>query len=173
MPNAATSIIPIERIAASIYLIRGEKVMLDSDLAELYGTETKMLVRQMKRNIERFPDHFCFQLTKEEFDNLKCQIGTSSGWGGRRTEPYAFTEHGALMLSSVLKSDQAVKVSIAIVDTFIHMRQLLGMNKELAQKVAEHDHHIANLYAHVERLLKLPEPDKKQIGYILPKEERT
>ncbi|MCB9981823.1 MAG: ORF6N domain-containing protein [Rhodospirillales bacterium] len=159
------TVIPVERIAAAIYLIRGEKMMLDSDLAELYEVETKRLNEQVKRNSERFPEHFMFQLTHEEFENLKSQIATSSEWGGRRTPPYAFTEHGALMLSSVLKSEHAVRVSIAIVDTFVHMRRLLSTNEALARKVAQHDRQIANLYEHVERLLKWPEPEKKPIGY--------
>ena len=184
MTASTANIIPLERVASSIYVIRGEKVMFDSDLAQLYGIETKALNRAVKRNIERFPEHFMFQLTPEEFENLKCQIGTSSdkeaanlksqivtssGWGGRRTPPFAFTEHGALMLSSVLRSEQAVKVGIAIVDTFVHMRQLLATNEELARKVAEHDQHIANLYKHVEELLRLPEPQKNPIGYIKDK----
>ena len=88
------TVIPIERIASRIYLIRGEKVMLDSDLAELYGVETGALVRAMKRNARRFPEDFAFQLDPEEFENLKCQTGTSSQWGGRRTRPYCFTEQG-------------------------------------------------------------------------------
>lgn len=164
------SLIPIERIAAAIYVIRGEKVMLDSDLADLYETETKMLVRAMKRNINRFPGDFCFQLTQAEFENLKCQIGTSSGWGGRRTLPYAFTEHGALMLSSVLRSARAVEVSIAIVRAFTRLRQILATHDDVVRTLQEHDRQIQNLYAHVERLLKLPPADKKPIGYIWPEE---
>lgn len=173
MGEAAKNIVPLERIAAAIYVIRGEKVMLDSDLAELYGVETKMLVRAMKRNLERFPEDFCFQLDNEEFENLKYHLGTSSQWGGRRTCPYAFTEHGVLMLSSVLRSEKAVQVNIDIVRTFTHMRKLLATNEELARKVAEHDRHIANLYEHVEKLLRLPEPNKNPIGYIKPKEENN
>ncbi|MCG7861115.1 MAG: ORF6N domain-containing protein [Candidatus Thiodiazotropha endolucinida] len=164
------SVIPIERIAASIYLIRGEKVMLDSDLAELYGVETGALVRAMKRNIERFPDDFSFQLTKEEFENLKCQIGISSQWGGRRTPPYAFTEHGALMLSSVLRSARAVEISISVVRTFTRLREMLALHKDVARKIEEHDRQIANLYAHVERLLTPATNKKNPIGYIWDKE---
>ncbi len=164
------SVIPIERIAASIYLIRGEKVMLDSDLAELYGVETGALVRAMKRNIERFPGDFSFQLTKDEFENLKCHIGISSQWGGRRYPPYAFTEHGALMLSSVLRSARAIDISIAVVRTFVRLREILATNEELARKVSEHDRQIANLYAHVERLLTPAANKKNPIGYIWDKE---
>lgn len=146
------TIIPIERIADKIYIIRGEKVMLDADLAELYGVETKVLLQSVKRNIDRFPEDFMFQLTEDEFENLRSQIVTSS-WGGRRYTPYVFTEHGALMLSSALRSEQAIKVSIAVVRTFVRLREMLATNKELAQKIARHDKQIANLYAHVERLL--------------------
>lgn len=98
----AQPLIPIERIASQIYLIRGEQVMLDSDMADLYGVETGALVRAMKRNNDRFPEDFVFELTEDEFGNLRCQIGISSQWGGRRRPPYAFTEQGVAMLSSVL-----------------------------------------------------------------------
>lgn len=171
MSKPSDSIIPLERIASTIYLIRGEKVILNSDLAELYGVETKRLNEQVKRNIERFPEHFMFQLSNEELENLRSQIATSSEWGGRRTAPYVFTEHGALMLSSILRSERAVKVSIAIVDTFVKMRKLLATNEELAQKVAEHDQQIGNLYKHVEQLLRFPEPKKNPIGYIRTQDE--
>lgn len=171
MPKEAeNSIIPIERIATSIYIIRGEKVMLDTDLATLYGVETRRLNEQVKRNKERFPPHFMFQLSNTEFEDWRSQIATSNPATkmGLRRAPYAFTEHGVLMLSSILKSKQAIKVSIKIVDTFVHMRNLLATNKELARKIAEHDQQIANLYAHVEQLLKFPEPKKNPIGYIKP-----
>ena len=102
---ARESLIPLERIASQIYLIRGDQVMLDSDLAALYGIETGALTRAMKRNRERFPDDFCFQLSKEEFEILRRQTGISSQWGGRRYPPWAFTEHGVAMLSSVLRSN--------------------------------------------------------------------
>jgi len=102
------SLIPTDRIEKAILLIRGQKVMLDADLAALYGVETKMLVRAVKRNINRFPTDFMFQLSKEEFDNLRFHFGTSSYWGGRRYPPYAFTEQGVAMLSSVLRSQRAI-----------------------------------------------------------------
>ena len=111
--NSPLSVIPDETILSKILLIRGLKVMLDSDLADLYGVTTKRLNEQVKRNIYRFPDDFMFQLTESEFENLKSQFATSS-WGGRRTLPYAFTEHGVLMLSSVLNSELAIKVNIQI-----------------------------------------------------------
>ena len=111
------SVIPDEAVINKIYFIRNEKVMLDSDLAELYGVETKRVNEQVKRNIDRFPEDFMFQLTEIEFENLKSQIATSN-WGGRRTLPYAFTEHGVLMLSSVLNSDVAIKVNIHIMRVY-------------------------------------------------------
>lgn len=177
-----TNFIPNERIASAIYVIRGEKVMLDSDLAELYGVQTRVLNQAVKRNLDRFPEHFMFQLTEEEFENLKSQIATSnlkshivtsSEWGGRRSLPYAFTEHGALMLSSVLKSETAVKMGITVVETFVEMRKLLSSNEELARKVNEHDRHISNLYEHIERLLKLPKSSSNPIGYIWQEENKN
>ena len=128
-------IIPIERIQQSIYLIRKQKEILDKDLAELYGVETKALVRAVKRNIDRFPEDFMFQLNKSEFDTfLRCHNGTSS-WGGRRYLPYAFTEQGVAMLSSVLRSKRAVEVNIAIMRTFVKLRQFLADNALLRKKI--------------------------------------
>ena len=164
-------IIPIERIAEKIYLIRDEKVMLDSDLAELYDVPTKRLNEQVKRNIRRFPEDFMFQLTQEEFENLKSQFATSS-WGGRRTFPYAFTEQGVAMLSSVLHSDRAIDINVAIMRTFIRLREMLSTHKDLARKIEEHDQHIASLYAHVERLLTPTSENNKPIGYIWPKNDK-
>jgi len=130
-------------IESRILLIRGQKVMLDADLAELYEVETKELNRAVKRNIERFPDDFMFQLSAEEFDNLRFQFGTSSlksqigtsRWGGRRYPPYAFTEQGVAMLSSVLRSSRAIQVNIAIMRTFVQLRQMLSTNAELSRKL--------------------------------------
>jgi len=158
-------IIPIEIIERRIYVIRGQKVMLDSSLAELYDVETKTLVRQVKRNIDRFPEHYMFQLSVEEFENLRCQFGTSR-WGGRRYPPYAFTEQGIAMLSSVLRSKQAIRVSIAIIDTFVRMREILATHKDLADKINEHDGQIAYLFEQVEKLMVHPEPPKNPIGYV-------
>ena len=122
-----------------IYDIRGYRVMLDSDLAMLYEVETKMLNRAVKRNITRFPTHFMFQLTKEEWEDLKvrCQIGTSPKGGGRQYFPFVFTEQGVAMLSSVLHSEKAIQINIQIMDTFVRMRKWALDNKELAQKLAE------------------------------------
>jgi hypothetical protein len=164
------SIVPIERIASTIYVIRGEKVMLDSDLADLYGVETGALVRAVKRNIRRFPEDFVFQLNDLEFENLKCQSGTSSQWGGRRTRPFAFTEQGVAMLSSVLRSDRAADVNFAIMRAFVKLRQLLATNTELSRKVEEHDRKIAILFDTLQKLLTTPASNKNPIGYIHPKD---
>ena len=166
-----SSVIPIERIANAIYLIRNQKVMLDSDLADLYGVQTKVLNQAVSRNLNRFPEDFMFRLSDEEFENLRSQIVTSS-WGGRRTPPYAFTEHGVLMLSSVLRSERATQVNIAVVRTFVRMREILATHKDLARKVEQHDHQIAALYQHLQKLLEPPKSGKKNpIGYIWPKDE--
>ncbi len=164
------SLIPIERIASQIYLLRGDKVMLDSDLAALYGIETGALTRAMKRNRERFPSDFCFQLSKEEFEILRSQTGISSQWGGRRYPPWAFTEHGVAMLSSVLRSKRAVQLNVAIIRTFVRLRQVLASNEELAQKVAQHDRQIAALFTQVTALLEPPDPPRRHlIGFVSPK----
>lgn len=127
-------IIPALSIENKIYIFRGQKVMIDSDLSELYGVETKVLNQAVKRNSSRFPEDFMFQLSMEEFKILKSQIVTSS-WGGRRSPPYAFTEHGTVMLASILKSQTAVDVSIQIVKAFVKFRELLTSQTELAKKV--------------------------------------
>ena len=125
------SVVPIERIAVQIFLIRGENVMLDAALAELYGVETRTLVQAVKRNAERFPEDFMFQLSNKEFENLRSQIVMSS-WGGRRYPPYAFTEQGVAMLSGVFRSKTAVKVHVAIMRTFVRLRRMLAGNEEIA-----------------------------------------
>jgi hypothetical protein len=127
-------LIPIEIIENKIFVIRGQKVMLDSDLALLYGVETKNLNKAVKRNISRFPSDFMFELTTEEWANLKFQIGTSS-WGGRRKLPSAFTEHGVIMLSSVLNSERAVQVNIQIMRTFNKLRAIISNNKEIIERL--------------------------------------
>ncbi len=164
-------LIPMERIASQIYLIRGEKVMLDEDLATLYGVETKNLNRAVTRNRERFPADFMFQITQEEWTALRCQIGTSNeGRGGRRYAPHVFTEQGVAMLSSVLRSHLAAQVNVAIMRTFVRLRQVLATHEELARKVAQHDQQIATLFEHVQALLEPVRPPKKNpIGYIHPK----
>lgn len=123
-----------ENIASIIYMIRGEKVMLDMDLAGLYSVKTKSLKEAVRRNIDRFPNDFMFELTKEEFDNLKSQF-VSSNWGGVRYVPFAFTEQGVAMLSGILNSERAIAVNIAIMRTFVQMRKLMMSNMELSQRV--------------------------------------
>ena len=168
----AQTLIPIERIAQSIYLIRGEKVMLDRDLAALYGVKAIALRQQMKRNIERFPDEFMFQLTEDEVEILLSQnvIPSRKVLGGAL--PYAFTQEGVAMLSSVLKSKQAIQINIAIMKTFVRIREMLATNQDLARKVAQHDQHIAEIYKHLEKLLEPPKSSKRQIGYVQHKEKK-
>src|ERR1700733_2315483 len=130
--------LPLERITNSIYLIRDQKVILDSDLAQLYGVETGVLNKAVKRNAGRFPKDFMFQLTLQEVANLRFQFGISSlAHGGRRFRPFAFTEQGVAMLSSVLNSERAVQVNIAIMRAFIKLREVLATNQDLARKFAE------------------------------------
>lgn len=173
-PVQKPHVIPVERIASRIYLIRGEKVMLDSDLAELYRVPTRVLNQAVRRNGERFPEDFMFQLTKEELENWKSQIVTSNPGAkmGLRKSPLVFTEHGVAMLSSVLRSKKAVQINIAIIRTFVKIRQILSSNRELARKVQEHDRQIATLFDAVAKLLSPAPPAKKNsIGYIRPSED--
>jgi hypothetical protein len=165
-------LVTIENIESKILHIRGQKVMLDTDLADLYGVETKSLNRAIKRNIERFPTDFMFQLTSDEFANLKYQSGTSS-WGGRRTVPFAFTEHGAIMAASVLNSQRAIEISVHVVRAFVHLRDLVSSNKELSakldqleRKVAGHDRAIAELINAIRQLMAPSVPNNKRpIGF--------
>ncbi len=170
------SIISVERLEKSIYLIRGAKVMLDEDLARLYLVRTKALIQAVKRNKQRFPDDFMFQLTTEEYSILRSQIVTSSGRPGRRALPYAFTEHGISMLSSVLNSERAVEVNIAIVRTFVKMRQMIAGNKVLAQKLDElerrYDAQFKVVFNSIRELIKatpktapVPMATKRKIGF--------
>ncbi len=167
------SLIPIERIASQIYLIRGQKVMLDSDLATLYGVMTGRLNEQVKRNLRRFPEDFAFQLTQEEFAALMSQNAISNtGRGGRRKPPRVFTEQGVAMLSSVLRSDRAADVNVAIMRTFVRLRQVLATNEGLARTVARHDREIETLFKHVKALLEPPDsPEKHPIGFVTPEND--
>lgn len=165
--------IPQERIQQKIFLIRGHKVMLDRDLALLYGILTKNLNKAVSRNIGRFPADFMFRLTNAELQNLKFQNGTSS-WGGSRKMPRAFTEYGILMLSSVLKSERAIQVNIAIMRAFVRLKQVLATHKELAtklkkleQKVGKHNKLIIEIFEIIKQLTQpaaKPKP-KPQIGF--------
>jgi len=163
-------IIPQEIIESKIFFIRGYKVMLDRDLARLYGVETKYLIRQVKRNPLRFPEDFMFQLTSEEF--LRCQNVTSS-WGGRRYLPYAFTEQGIAMLSSVLNSERAIQVNIAIMRAFVKLRELMITHKDLARKIEEleqkfrkHDENFVIVFKAIKKILQASHERQKRKASI-------
>jgi len=161
-------IVPIEVIERKIYIIRGQKVMLDSDLAELYNITTKVLVQAVKRNLRRFPADFMFQLTNQEVAILRSQFVTSS-WGGRRYVPYAFTEQGVAMLSSVLNSDRAVDVNIQIMRTFVKLREMIASHKDLAKRLDElekkYDVQFKMVFDAIRQLMTPPEPREKKIGF--------
>ena len=168
-----SSVKPEEVIKQKIFIIRGQKVMLDKDLAELYETPTGNLNRAIKRNINRFPCDFMFQLSKEEFENLICQIGISSSeYGGSRHLPYVFTEHGVAMLSSVLNSERAVQMNVFIIRAFIKMRESLDNYHDLAIKIGEIERNqiaysdlLSEVYDVVKHLLKQPIEPKEPIGF--------
>ncbi|WP_439487567.1 ORF6N domain-containing protein [Algoriphagus sp.] len=160
-----------ENILELILIIRNQKVMLDSDLAEMYGVQTKVLNQAVKRNSDRFPHDFMFQLNEEEWNILKSQNVTSR-WGGRRTPPYVFTEQGVAMLSSVLNSAQAIQVNISIMRIFVKMRDwamnysdLQDKIHELQQSESDQNHHIAKIYQIIEELLKPAIGERKAIGF--------
>ena len=133
---SSPAVIPSDRIERSILLVRGHKVLLDNGLADLYGVETRVLVQAVQRNRNRFPDDFMFQLTTEKFDHLKSQsVISSPGWGGRRYPPYAFTEQGVAMLSSVLRSERTVQVRIEIMRAFVRLRQMLAPHQEFGGRI--------------------------------------
>jgi hypothetical protein len=170
MPKRA-AIIPGDRIERSILLIRGLKVILDKDLAILYGVTTSNLNKAVSRNIDRFPEDFMLQLTGAEFTNLKFHFGTSS-WGGTRKPPRAFTEQGIAMLSSVLRSPRAVKVNIEIMRAFVRLRDSLAGHKglssklsELERRVASHDKSIQSIFEAIRQLIQKPLDKKRQIGF--------
>jgi ORF6N domain len=177
MIGNAKGLVPERRILRTIVVIRGEKVILDSDLAGLYGVETRRLNEQARRNIEKFPEDFMFQLTKEELENLKSQFATSSsGWGGRRKLPLVFTEHGALQAANVLNSEQANKMSVFIVRAFIRLREMALTNEKLSQKIADletrvsdHDEMLIELIREIRKLIDTPKPreERRAIGFIV------
>ncbi len=169
--------IPDEAVISKIYLIRNHKVMLDIDLAELYQVETKRLNEQVKRNADRFPDDFMFQLTGEEWGNLKSQFATSS-WGGRRKLPYAFTEHGVLMLSSVLNSERAIQVNIQIMRIYTKFKSMLIDHKEillklekLERKVSKHDENFKVVFTYLKELLNPKSEPMRKIGFKRKEED--
>ncbi|MCX7014803.1 MAG: ORF6N domain-containing protein [Candidatus Sumerlaeota bacterium] len=173
-------IVPYESIERSILLIREKKVILDADLANLYGVETRVLNQAIRRNAERFPEDFMFQISSEELAILKSQsVTSSSGWGGRRKLPLAFTEHGTIMAASVLNSKRAVEVSVFVVRAFMRLREMLSGQKELAVKLAElerksatHDGQILSLVEAIRQLMAPPPPPKRRrVGFITEEED--
>jgi len=166
--------VPVEIIERKIFLIRGQKVMLDSDLAELYEVTTFNFNKAVKRNLNRFPEDFMFQLTKEEAESLRFQIGMSkpSGRGGRRYLPYVFTEQGVAMLSSVLNSERAIEVNIVIMRAFVKLREMLLSNEELnrkfailERKFATHDAQFKIVFDEIRKLISAPEKPRRRIGF--------
>jgi hypothetical protein len=164
--------IPAERIERRILLIRGQKVMLSTDLAQLYEVVPRALMQAVKRNFERFPEDFMFQLTRVEYANLKSQIVTSSWGGARRATPYAFTEQGVAMLSSVLRSQRAVQVNIAIMRAFVKLREILASNRELARRLDEmekkYDGQFKVVFDAIRELMRPPERPRRRIGFGSP-----
>ena len=178
--NQETNLIAFDEIESKIYNIRGERVMLDSDLAEIYQVETKMLNRAVKRNLARFPEDFMFQLTDEETESLRFQIGTSNtGRGGRRYLPYAFTEHGAVMLASVLNSPTAIEASLQVVRAFVRLRTILTEHKELAERIEKlekqfvaHNKNFKVVFDMLRPILVLDAKEKRQIGFVEENKEK-
>ncbi|HEV3099867.1 MAG TPA: ORF6N domain-containing protein [Candidatus Udaeobacter sp.] len=168
----------IANLEGAIHLIRGQRVMLDSDLATIYSVTTKRLNEQLRRNRSRFPSDFAFQLTTEELTNLRSQIATSSFHGGRRYRPWVFTEHGALMLANVLNSAIAVQASVRVVRAFVRLREMVAANAQLAAKLKElerrfdsHDEAIANLFAALKQLVEPTDaPKRREIGFHVREE---
>jgi hypothetical protein len=185
--NTSATPLSIGDIAQRIRLIRGQRVILDTDLAAFYGETTKRFNQQVNRNLARFPAGFMFQLDEEEFASLRLQIATSNadgspkgGRGGRRYAPMAFTEHGAIMASMVLNSPRATELSIYVVQAFVELRSMLATNRELSnklhlleRKVTKHDQAISELIDSMRQLLAAPEPHKRPIGFITPEDKPT
>jgi hypothetical protein len=171
LPGVSSAALSPQALAGRILVIRGQRVLLDSDLAQLYGVETRVFNQAVKRNLNRFPADFMFQLSDEELQNLISQSVTSS-WGGRRKLPVAFTEHGAIMAASVLNSDRAVEMSVYVVRAFVQLRELLVDHKALADKLAElerrvthHDNSLAEVIAAIRALMAQPKPASRPIGF--------
>lgn len=164
------AIVPMEQIEKKIYLIRGKKVMLSTDLADLYEVEVRVLVQAVKRNIERFPEDFMFQFNKDEYNSLKSQIVTLKGRGKHpKYLPYAFTEQGVAMLSSVLHSKRAIQVNIQIMRAFVKLRRILASHKELAHKLEElekkYDAQFKIVFDAIRELMSPPEKKQRRIGF--------
>lgn len=163
-------LIPIERVEQKILLIRGEKVLLDSDLAELYGVKTKIINKAVGRNQARFPQDFAFQLTEEEHQTLRFHFGTSKKKGGRRYLPYVFTEQGVAMLSGILQSKKAILVNVAIMRTFVKLRRMIATHKDLARQLEQlekkYDRQFKVVFDAIHQLMQPPPlPPKKRIGF--------
>ena len=178
MARKASSV-RVQRLAAAILFIRGQKVILDSDLAAIYGVSTAQLNQAVRRNRDRFPLDFAFKLSASEFKFLRSQFVISNGRGGRRYSPWVFTEHGALMLASVLNSPIAFEASIRVIRAFVHLREMLAGNKELAVKFAElerrldgHDEAIKKLFDAIRELLATPEKPAREIGFYMKEQAR-
>lgn len=178
MASRSTPPVPVEHITQSILVLRGHKVLLDEDLAELYGVEIRVLVQAVKRNLARFPEDFMFQLTAPEWAALRSQFVTLKAGRGqhRKYLPYAFTEQGVAMLSSVLRSERAIAVNIQIMRAFVRMRELLASNKELAHRLEElearlekklttHDQAILAILSAIRKLMGAPDPKRRPIGF--------
>jgi len=172
MSTKEAPLVPAEHIEHAIHLIRGQRVMLDQDLAALYGVEVKLLNRAVKRNIERFPLDFMFQLDDSEAGSLRCQFGTSNGRGGRRYLPYVFTEQGVAMLSSVLRSPRAVAVNVEIMRAFVRMRSLLQSQEDLWRKITalekKYDSQFRSVFDAIRELMQPAAPPKRPIGFVAP-----
>jgi hypothetical protein len=182
-----TGVVPVEHITQSILVLRGHRVLLDTELASLYGVSTKRFNEQVRRNRERFPEDFMFQLTAEEHAALRSQIATSNsapGRGGRRYLPHAFTEHGAIMAATILNSARAMEMGVYVVRAFVKLRELLSSNRELARRFAqletrldksltEHDQQIAAILSAIHQLLRPPAPKRRPIGFTADLEEKS
>lgn len=166
--TGSVNIIPTERIEKKIYFLRGHKVLISTDLAQLYEVEPRVLVQAVKRNNERFPEDFMFQLTEKEYADLR-SLSVTGNWGGSRKPPYAFTEQGVAMLSTVLKSRRAINVSIEIMRTFVRMRKMLSSYEDLARKLdvleKKYDIQFRAVFDAIRQLMTPPDPKKKQIGF--------
>ena len=164
-------LVPVEYVERRILSIRGLNVIIDADLAELYGVETRVLNQAVRRNASRFPEDFAFCLSPEEFENLRSQTVMSS-WGGRRTPPHAFTEHGALMAANVLRSERAIEMSVFVVRAFVQLRGILSSQvemlrklEELEDKVGEHDEALRSIIEAIRKLMSPPSGDRPEIGF--------
>ncbi len=169
-------IIGFNKTGYMIFHIKGVNVMVDSDLAKLYGVVTGALTRAVKRNLERFPQDFMFQLSDEEFENLRCQTGISSSYGGRRYNPYVFTQEGVAMLSSVLRSPRAIQANIEIMRAFVRMKEMINANGPLSRKIKalekKYDGQFKVVFDAIQQLMIPPEKHKHPIGFVWPKNDK-